>query len=147
MHWLIPILRLPTLDLKRHPSKQLLCVPWKKDLPWATFQNSSKPSDSTQPPLISLWILEITITITITQREPVRSTRLERLTKLPWPLLFIKAGIFTEPSVRTEAGELPRWFPPELSPGNFPPVISPGSCYVSWGSCMVSIRVSVVIKP
>jgi len=28
-----------------------------------------------------------------------------------------------------------------------PPGDLPGSCYVSWGSCRVSIRVSVVIRP
>ena len=45
-----------------------------------------------------------------------------------------------------EAGELLWWFPPGDLPrsfplGKLPPVISPGSCYVSWGSCRVSIRV------
>jgi len=49
-----------------------------------------------------------------------------------------------------------RWTAPVIPPvdllrsfplGNFPPVISPGSRYVSWGSCRVSIRVSVVIRP
>ena len=48
----------------------------------------------------------------------------------------------------SEAGELP----PVISPRSFLPAISPrwsppGSCYVSWGSCRISIRVSVVIRP
>ena len=50
----------------------------------------------------------------------------------------------------------PRWFPRGDSPGdlprsfpsgNFPRWFPPGSCYVSWGSCRVSIRASVVIRP
>ena len=49
--------------------------------------------------------------------------------------VVIHTGLLTDRS---------RWTPP----GDFPPpVISPGSCYVSWGYCMVSIKVSVVIRP